>query len=260
MRLNRPFRVIGVALTAALLTGCGSSQKESEPLDLDDVGIATRGGETTKGEVSPDEAMTRLEAGNRRFVNGSTVHPRATPERVAQTAQFGQFPFASVLTCADSRVPVERVFDLGVGDVFVVRVAGNIAGAHEAGSLEFGVGALGTNLVVVMGHTKCGAVDAVARDVPLSGNLASLRGPIEPAVAQTRSAYPGAEGAELTELAVPANAMRTVYDLLSNSSALRTAVRSGNVKIVAAVYDLQTGQVDFLGEHPQQAELLRAGG
>ncbi len=260
MRLNRPFQVIGVALTAAVLAGCGSSQKADGSSDLADVAMATRGGETTKGVVSPDEALARLESGNRRFVNGSTVHPRATAERVAQTARQGQFPFASVLTCADSRVPVERVFDLGVGDVFVLRVAGNIAGAHEAGSLEFGVGALGTNLVVVMGHTMCGAVDAVARDVPLSGNLASLRGPIEPAVLETRAAYPGAQGVEFTELAIPANAMRTVCDLLSNSSALRDAVRSGNVKIVAAVYDLETGRVDFLGEHPQQAQLLRADG
>jgi carbonic anhydrase len=258
MRLNRPFQVFGVALTAAVLAGCGSSQKSAT--SVDDAAMAMRGGETAKGTVSVDEAMARLEAGNRRFVNGETVHPRSGIDRVSQTGTGGQYPFVSVLSCADSRVPVERVFDQGVGDVFVVRVAGNIAGAHEAGSLEFGVGALGTNLVVVMGHTKCGAVNAVAQGAQLSGNLASLAGPITPAVEETKDRYPSARGEELTELAVPMNAMRGVYDLLANSSALRSAVRSGDVKIVAAVYDLESGQVEFLGEHPRQAELLRSGG
>lgn len=239
----------GVLGTALLLgSGCettGSTSKDRPTL-------------AALGESAPaDKAMAELKAGNKRFVSGNVKHPRSGSARISQTSG-SQKPFVSVLSCADSRVPVERVFDQGIGDVFVVRMAGNVAGVNETGSLEFGVGALGTNLVVVMGHTKCGAVDAVVNNAQVSGSLPALVAPIGPAVSEARAAAPGAPASEVTELAVRYNVMQSISDLLNRSDALSAAVRSGNVKIVGAVYDLDTGKVEWLGEHPRQAQLVMA--
>jgi carbonic anhydrase len=250
MRLVRAF---GVAAAAAVLVGCGSSDKSTS---IDAGEMAKVGGETTSGTVSPDDALKRLEAGNERFTTGDAMHPRSDMNRAAQTGSGGQYPFVSILSCADSRVPVERVFDQGIGDVFVVREAGNIATPSELASLEFGVGALGTNLLVVMGHTKCGAVGAVAAGATLSGNLSAIEEPIGPAVDEAKLENSRAIGPQLTELAVRKNTMHQIKRILTMSDALKAAVRDGDLKIVGAVYDLNTGKVEFLGEHPQQAAVL----
>ena len=210
-----------------------------------------------KGVVSPDDALARLMRGNERFVGQRAKNPRSNLARVELTGTDGQYPFASILSCADSRVPAERVFDEGVGDLFVVRVAGNVTGPHETGSLEFGVAALGTNLRVVMGHTKCGAVNAVAADAQLFGSLPSLAARIQPAVNETRAAYPNADLATLTERSVEANVRSTMAELMRTSATLADGVRSGNLKIVGAVYDLNTGKVNFMGEHPEQSRILQ---
>jgi len=252
---SRLFRIGGMAAAAALFAGCAGSGNAPT---ASEAAREVRGGETTAGTVSPDEAMQRLMDGNRRFVRGDAVHPRSDTRRARQTGEGGQYPFVSVLSCADSRVPVERVFDQGIGDVFVVREAGNIATPAEMASLEFGVGALGTNLLVVMGHTKCGAVNAIASDAALSGNLTALEDPIRPAVDAARRAMPS--GGDLTEMSVRTNAMHQISRLLTRSDALAGAVRDGTLKIVGAVYDLESGEVEFLGEHPRQARLLGQAG
>jgi carbonic anhydrase len=190
--------------------------------------------------LTPAEALARLEAGNRRFVAGErTEHDSLTPEGRAALAE-GQSPVAVVLACSDSRVPVEMVFDQGIGDLFVIRVAGNIVGASQIGSVEFAVDALGARLVVVLGHSGCGAVGAALQEeatgqVTTSPALRSILDRIRPVV----------RGMDDVGDAVWANVAASVAGILSGSETLRDAANGGDVRVVGAVYDLESGEVDF---------------
>jgi len=207
---------------------------------------------------SPDEAIQWLREGNERWASGKTRSPNSDAQRRKETAAGGQTPFAAVLTCADSRLPVERVFDRGVGDVFVARVAGNVVGPHCAGTLEYGIEHLHVPVVVVMGHTKCGAVKAACEGGKAGGNVDSLLEEIKPAVARARSAHPDEDADALVDDAVRENVWQSVFDLLKTSAVVREGVHAGTVKLVGAVCDISTGKVEFLGEHPWQEQLLQA--
>lgn len=210
--------------------------------------------------MTPDDALTLLVEGNNRWVAGATQHPNADSEQRSKQAA-GQTPAVTVLTCADSRIPVERVFDRGVGEIFTVRVAGNVTGDREIGTIEYGLGHLHTRLLVVMGHTKCGAVKACidgAHNGALHGSVRELVASIEPAVDRARRNNPEADANELVNLAVKENIWQGVYNLMNGSDEIRTLVSKGEVKIVGALYDIQSGKVEFLGEHPWQKELLTA--
>jgi carbonic anhydrase len=204
-----------------------------------------------------EEALARLEEGNARFCSGAQANPRRDGARRAETSR-GQRPFAVVLSCSDSRVPPEVVFDQGLGDLFVVRVAGNVAGVDEIASIEYGTGHLGSPLVVVMGHSACGAVTAVVEGAHASGNLAQLLRPILPAAERAREANPGASGPTLIAAAIEANVWVSIESLLEGSDEMRSLVSAGRVRVVGAIYDLESGQVRMLGPHPQQARLLAA--
>jgi carbonic anhydrase len=204
------------------------------------------------------EAMQALQEGNARWVSGSVIDPNIDTSRRSRLAAEGQKPFVTVLTCADSRMPVERVFDRGVGEIFVIRVAGAVAGTHETGTIEYGVGHLKTPLVVVMGHTKCGAVAAAASNAELHGNVAQLVAEIGPAVDRARRNNPDADEKQLASLAVRENVWQSIFDLFKNSPELRTAAGKGEVKVVGAVCDIATGKVEWMGEHPWQTELIDA--
>lgn len=208
--------------------------------------------------VNADQAIVLLKEGNARWVSGKPEAPHTDANRLKMLAEKGQKPFVTVLTCADSRIPLERVFDQGVGDVFGVRVAGNVAGVSETGTIEYGVGHLKTPLLVVMGHTKCGAVAAAATNAALHGSVATLVDGIKPAVERAKRNNPGVEGADLTPYAVRENVWQTVFDLYRSSDELRQMVSKGELKVIGAVYDIATGKVDFLGEHPWQSELIEA--
>ena len=208
--------------------------------------------------VDADKALFLLKEGNLRWLSNSQTNPNTSSQRRQSVADNGQKPFVTVLTCADSRLPVERVFDRGVGDIFVIRVAGNIAGDSETGTIEYGLGHLKTPLLVVMGHTKCGAVAAAASGAELHGKVGQLVASINPAVERARRANPSAQGPELAALAVKENVWQTIFDLAKNSSEIRELIASGKVKVVGAVCDISTGKVEFLGEHPWQTELLAA--
>ncbi|MFM9994371.1 MAG: carbonic anhydrase [Phycisphaerales bacterium] len=208
--------------------------------------------------VDADGALRLLREGNARWVDGSPQHPRTETSRRQVLAEQGQKPFVTVLTCADSRLPVERLFDRGVGEVFVVRVAGNIAGNSEVGTIEYGVGHLNTPLLVVMGHTRCGAVAAAASGAEVHGKVAGLVAAIAPAVERARRQNPEADESRIAALAVKENVWQAVYDLLRSSPSTRELVESGRVRVVGAVCDIATGKVDWMGEHPWQAELLGA--
>jgi len=208
--------------------------------------------------TSPNEALYRLEAGNQRFAAGITQHPNIDHTRRIETVEQGQEPIATVLACSDSRVPVELIFDQGVGDLFVVRVAGNVCGTNETGSIEYGVEHLGTPLLVVLGHEHCGAVTAVATGAELHGSIPRLIDHIIPAVTRAE-ALTGKHGAEVVPEAVVENVWQSISDLIGGSSAVRQRLTDGRLKIVGAVYDLETGVVRWLGDHPKQAQLVAAG-
>jgi carbonic anhydrase len=209
-------------------------------------------------KVTADAAHALLKEGNVRWSSGRTTSPNVDAERMSTLADQGQSPFATIITCSDSRIPVERVFDRGVGDLFVIRVAGNRAGDSETGTVEYGVEHLKTPLLVVMGHSKCGAVAAAASKAPLHGKVAQLVAGIEPAVERARRLNPNADEKEITPLAIRENVWQTVFDLYRTSSTVRAMVQKGDVKVVGAVYDIATGKVEFLGEHPWQQELISA--
>ncbi len=195
--------------------------------------------------VAPREALARLREGNERFRSGDgSAFRRWHPGLVD-----GQAPFAVVLGCSDSRAPAEYVFDQGLGDLFVIRVAGNIIAPSLVGSVEFAASQFGTRLVVVMGHTQCGAVDATVHALELGGthesrNQQSIVDRIMPHVQHIFS-QPGDHETRLTA-AVHANALASARELRHASPLLQDLVDRERIAIVAAVYDLATGLVTFL--------------
>lgn len=205
-----------------------------------------------------EHALRMLKEGNERFLEGRPIHPNTDVFRIADTGGNGQHPFAAIVTCADSRLAVERLFDRGMGDLFVVRVAGNVCDPNQNGSVEYACEHLGTQLVVVMGHSKCGAVKAAIAGVDAGRNIGSLLDNIAPAVQSVRAAHPDLEGEALVEAVVRENVWQGIEDLLRGSSTMREMVAAGRVKVVGAVYDVGTGAVEWLGAHPAQIGLLKA--
>jgi carbonic anhydrase len=195
--------------------------------------------------LPPDQALARLRDGNRRFVSGEGSAVRTWHPRLVE----GQWPFATILACSDSRSPAEYVFDQGLGDLFVIRVAGNIVAPSLVGSVEYAASQFGTRLVVVMGHTQCGAVTATVRalahaDAPESRNIRSIVDRIAPHV-RDLCEQPLEDAVRIAE-GVRVNALASARELRSSSDILRNLVDKGRVVIVAAVYDLATGVVTFL--------------
>lgn len=215
----------------------------------------------TGSSISADAVIQRLKSGNARFVTGTSEHGNLSAVRRAQTAAEGQKPIATILDCSDSRVPVEQIFDQGVGDLFTIRVAGNVADTDEVGSVEYGVGHLGTPVLIVLGHTGCGAVTAVAKKAEVHGSIPALVDNIVPAVERVRKRT----GAGKTDdafigLCIRENVFQSIADLLERSPELAARLREQKVKIIGALYHLEDGQVEWLGEHPEQGTLARPGG
>lgn len=190
-----------------------------------------------------EESLARLFEGNQRFVKGGSVHPDATVERRNSLAS-GQKPFAAVLACSDSRVPPELLFDQGLGAIFTVRVAGNVAGPSEQGSIEYAAEHLGTPLIMVLGHTGCGAVKGASAGGQVEGQLASVLKCIEPAVKNVKGR--GVKGGELVPAVVEENVRLNAMTLLRKNAVIRRLAGEGRVKVAAAVYDLATGEVRLL--------------
>lgn len=205
-----------------------------------------------------DAALEALKDGNARWLSGKVTAPNTGSDRRADVAANGQKPFATIYTCADSRLPVERIFDRGVGDVFVLRIAGNVIGEHSTGTIEYGVEHLHTPLLVIMGHTKCGAVKAACGGGHVGGSIDSLLTEISPAVERAKASNPDATPEQLVEFAVNENVWQSVFELLNTSEIVRNHVTEGKIKIVGAVCDISTCKVQFLGEHPWQNQLLQA--
>lgn len=192
----------------------------------------------------PQQALDRLLAGNTRWVAGAVTHPHQSPERRAAIAS-DQAPFATVFSCGDSRVPAELVFDCGLGDLFVVRTAGHAIDDVVLASIEFGAAVLGTPLIAVLGHERCGAVTATIRAAESgeqpSGRIASIVHALRPAY--ERAAGEAAD--DLVDATVRAQTALTV-EQLAQEPPLRERVEAGTLAIVGARYDLDTGRVDVI--------------
>lgn len=196
--------------------------------------------------LTPDQALQLLKDGNARFVAGESTNRDLLDEQKATAG--GQFPFAVVLSCLDSRSAPEIVFDQGVGDIFVGRVAGNVVDTNLLGSFEFATAAAGSKVIVVMGHTACGAVKGACDGVEL-GNLTALLDEIEPAIDAVSTPVGTDRSSANTEFVnrvIETNVNMQVNELLRRSDVVRGLVEEGKVKVVGAVHDLATGEVRFL--------------
>ncbi len=190
--------------------------------------------------ISAEQALQLLLEGNQRFVAGKLEHPNQTPARRAEVAK-GQHPFAAVLACSDSRTPPEIIFDRGLGDLFVVRVAGNVADKVVIESLDYSVKHLGVRVVMVLGHRRCGAViAAVEGHEEEEKDVGPMLKELDPAVAATKG-MPG----DPVENAVREN-VKLVVKNLAASQELSAMVKSGELKIVGGIYDLDTGTIEML--------------
>lgn len=187
-----------------------------------------------------NDALATLLAGNQRFAAGASLHPRRSLERRAEVAGAQQ-PFAAIIACSDSRMPPEIIFDCGLGDLFVIRVAGNVLDDVVLGSVEFAVASLGVDLVMVLGHSRCGAVVAAVEGGEPPGHLHSIVERIRPALAQAR-----AVGGDLVDATISANIAMSVAALRECQPILAPLVANGRVQIVGARYDLDTGLVELL--------------
>lgn len=220
----------GVVGTGALTAGLGSK------LVFPDKAVAQ---EDMKEDMTPDQALQRLMEGNQRFVKGKRENPRQNMARLTEVAK-GQNPFASILGCADSRFPSEIIFDQGFGDLFVCRVAGNIATPEEIGSLEFGSLVLGSKVIMVIGHEKCGAVDATIKGAQVPGRIASLLDAIKPAVERSSN-----QTGDQLENAVKANVLYQI-ETLTASPVISELIEEDKLKVVGGYYDLDSGTVTMV--------------
>jgi carbonic anhydrase len=206
--------------------------------------------------IAATEALARLREGNLRFVKSqSSASTTVGPARRAALVE-GQEPFAIVLGCSDSRVPAELVFDQGLGDLFVIRVAGNIVAPSQVGSVEFAASRFGTRLVVVMGHSQCGAIMATLEDVlgrasTQSRNLRSIVDRVRPAVESAISGRQQVDPDALMRDAVRANVRTSTRHLRRGSELLESLIRKDGLLVVGAEYSLETGMVTFFDGVPQ---------
>ncbi len=225
-------RLLSTLAVLSLLSGCAKQQTSYEALK-----------EVPLESMSPDIALDRLKEGNERFLAGVTRWQGVESSKLASHRK-GQNPYAMVISCADSRVPVEHIFDAGVGDLFVMRVAGNVASPDNVASAEYAALALKTPLLLVLGHASCGAVDGSLKiddmENPFPADLQALLEDIRSGVV-TNGTEPSLENA------IDIN-VRQQIDSLMQRDAISSAVNSGDLIIQGAVYDIGTGRVEFLSD------------
>ena len=223
-----------LALIAIAGTGCSTLSPNSATMT-----------QSAQKATTPGQAMQKLQAGNARFVSGRSVHRNYLAQ--AKETSKGQYPYASVVSCLDSRTGTELIFDQGIGDVFNARVAGNIVNPDILGSLEFASKVAGSKLIAVVGHTKCGAVKGACDHVEL-GNLTGLLNRIEPAVRATPSvggSDRSSKNAEFVDAAAKQNVRSAMANIRRQSPILRQMEKEGQIRIVGGMHDINTGKVTF---------------
>lgn len=260
MRLNQ----IMTAMMALTLASCATSSYNNNaadaPVAKPALGALTEECTPTKyfgvketftkqqlDALTPDAALAMLTEGNQRYINNTPRFYNA-PDQQRKSAG-GQYPFAAIISCMDSRCPVETVFNLGTADVFNVRMAGNVIDSDVLGSVEYATAVVGSKVILILGHSHCGAVKGAIDDVKL-GNLTGLLDLIKPAVKSvhepTDPKQRTSKNHEFVENVVHANVLVAMHDLLAKSPTIKDLVDKGKVKLVGAVYDLDNGHVEFI--------------
>lgn len=203
----------------------------------------------TQASITPQRALEILKEGNVRFLDSLTVD-RDLLKQMNQTRD-GQWPFAAILSCMDSRTSAELIFDQGLGDVFSIRVAGNVVNTDILGSLEYACKAAGSKLIVVLGHTKCGAVTGACNHVEL-GNLTSLLSKLQPAIYEIKASnkykVTTGDNAEFVQSVADMNVKRSVKAIIERSTVLERLINKEQIGIIGAMYDVETGKVEFFDD------------
>ncbi|AFL82204.1 carbonic anhydrase [Aequorivita sublithincola DSM 14238] len=247
-------KISAIAIALVAFSSCKNEQKSDKNQDVAELEVmAQETTEVTGGEVmtkemqdelTPDGVLQSLKEGNTRFVNNELT-PRNKSKQVINTAG-GQYPEAVILSCLDSRVPVEKVFDRGIGDLFVARVACNFSNVDILGSMEFACKVSGAKVVVVLGHQSCGGIRAAVDDVKL-GNITAMLQKIKPAVALVD--YDGEKtsvNSDFVAMVCERNVHNTINDIRKNSPILKEMEDNDEIKIVGAVYNVENGNVEWL--------------
>lgn len=198
----------------------------------------------TQSSLTPEAAIQLLKEGNERFVNGKKAD-RDLLNQVTETAK-GQYPFAAILSCIDSRASAELIFDQGIGDVFSIRIAGNVLNEDILGSMEFATKVAGSKVIVVLGHTKCGAIVGACNSVEL-GNLTTLLSKVKPAIESEKTTTDNRDGSNpaFVKNVTKLNVELTIDRIRNESEVVAELEKEGKIKIVGAMYDVETGKVNF---------------
>ncbi len=240
-------------LLCVLFVGC--TQNQSDSTRADDQGSSSTLNATPRVErvltkeerdqLTPDDVIKELKEGNQRFVSGTLTS--RDHSKLVREAALGQYPKAVILSCLDSRIPVEDAFDRGIGDVFVARIAGNFENTDILGSMEFGCKVVGAKLILVLGHEHCGAIKGAIDNVEL-GNITAMLSNIRPAVEHFAD-YTGektGDNDEFLHMVTEQNVRMTMANIRAKSPILNEMVSNGDIKIVGGIYNMETGIVTFL--------------
>ena len=240
MNERRGFLALTGVIATSGLVGCASSHTTSS----NGAGVCAAFDKSRQDSVTPDQALQMLQEGNARFTSGRSVNCDLLAQ-VKATAE-GQAPFAAVVGCIDSRVPPELVFDQQIGDIFAARIAGNFVNTDIVGSLEFATKLAGAKLIVVLGHTECGAVKGAVDDAKL-GNLSATLANIRPSVIKIKSIEgpQTSKNKKLVQAVADQNSKDAAEMLTAQSEVLRDLIAAGTLKIVSAMHDVATGKITW---------------
>jgi carbonic anhydrase len=235
--------LILILFSALLFSSCSENKKEEVKLD-EQVKLDKVMTQEEQKSLTPEKVLTLLKEGNDRFVKGELT-VKDVPKQIIEASK-GQYPKAVILSCLDSRVPIEKVFDRSIGDVFVARVAGNIVNEDILASMEYGCKVSGAKVILVLGHTDCGAVKSAIDNVQM-GNITELLAKIRPSI-DSLGAYSGektSKNKEFLEKVSNENVRTAIDNIRLNSPILKEMEDKGEIKIVGAVYDIDNGKVNF---------------
>ncbi len=192
------------------------------------------------------QALEQLKEGNKRFTQGLCIHPNRDEEARDRCVEEGQSPFATILACSDSRVPVEVLFDQGIGDLFVIRNAGNVLDDSILGTLDFAVKKLKTPVIVILGHSQCGAVTAAVEKMDVPDSIQIILDKIEPSIKKVKEKSPHLSKKELISATIRQNIKTVEQTFIDSSELVRQAIKNGDVILIGAYYHLQKGEVEWV--------------
>jgi len=241
--MNKKFFLAATALMAGIMASCTQQQPTTAAVAEEPAETHVLHAQDVE-PLSPDSVIALLKQGNADFV-ARNERNRDDIAQLKESAQDGQHPLAIVLSCIDARVPVEMIYDMGVGDIFVTRVAGNVVSGDVLGSMEYACEHSGSKVVVVMGHKQCGAVHSACANVQ-AGNMTDMLAKIKPAIEDLKNDSTDIEDHDFQNEVARQNAINMVAAVREGSEILREMEEKGEIKVVAALFDIETGEVEFL--------------